>query len=114
MNRRIIKQFIYGIFFIGIMSSLFFGAYFLFFSSPTSCFDNRLNQGEEKTDCGGSCVSCAIKNAHILETKLINIFPVESGVVALIEIKNPNTTVGAEKFIYSISVSKDTSQGLEI
>lgn len=68
-----------------------------------TCFDNRRNQGEEGVDCGGPCVSCALKNPKPLTvfwTKAIAAGNHVYDVAAQIE--NPNIEVAPVKIIYDI------------
>ncbi|MEK7566079.1 MAG: peptidoglycan-binding domain-containing protein [Patescibacteria group bacterium] len=107
MNRRIIKQLIYGGFFLAVIFLIGFGIYWIF-SSKVSCFDNKQNQSEEGIDCGGPCVSCRIKYPKNLNASWIKTLPAgENKVIAVSGIENPNVEVGSE-FSYSINIfSKD-------
>ncbi|MCR4275595.1 MAG: peptidoglycan-binding protein [Candidatus Wolfebacteria bacterium] len=107
MNRRIIKQFIYGGFFLAIIFLIGFGIYWIF-SSKASCFDNKQNQSEEGIDCGGPCVSCGIKYPKSLNASWVKTLPAgENKIIAVSGIENPNVEVGSE-FSYTINIfSKD-------
>jgi hypothetical protein len=66
---------------------------------PT-CFDGKTNQGEEKTDCGGPCPSCAVVYEAPPEDFVVR----ESAVLpggqpgtydVLARVQNPNDELGA-------------------
>lgn len=74
---------------------------------PT-CFDNRRNQGEEKTDCGGPCLPCIFRNKKTPEVFWVRVTPVRGGVyAAVIEVKNPNSALGIPKFEYILKLFDD-------
>lgn len=103
------KQFLYGgiylIFWLVIGSSIY---YFFFLGAP-GCFDNIKNQDEEGMDCGGPCISCALKNAQPLIVSPVDIFDNgDNNFTILGEIYNPNALVGAERFNYEISLYSGT------
>ncbi len=103
MNRRIIKQFIYGGFFLAVVFLIGFGAYWIF-SSKASCFDNKKNQSERGIDCGGLCVSCGIKYPENLNSVWVKTLPAgENKTIAVSGIENPNVEVGSE-FSYTVNI----------
>jgi len=108
MNRRIIKQLIYGGFYLAVIFLIGFGIYYVF-SSGASCFDNKQNQGEEGIDCGGSCVSCDVKYPKDLNVAWARYFPISDGkILAVASVENLNTEVGSPSFSYEFDVfSKD-------
>ncbi|OGI27636.1 MAG: hypothetical protein A2359_02935 [Candidatus Moranbacteria bacterium RIFOXYB1_FULL_43_19] len=102
--QRSIKRAIIILVYIIIFSGIGTGAFFLFRTEPT-CDDGKLNQGEEKADCGGPCQKCEeipkIENAEILEKRLV-----PSGANrydALVKIKNPNSLFGIEDLGYTFN-----------
>jgi hypothetical protein len=102
--KRIIKRTIIILVYILIFSAIGAAFYFLFRTQPT-CSDGKLNQGEEKVDCGGPCQKCEeipkIENAQILEKSLI---PAGSNRYdALVKIKNPNSLFGIENLGYTFN-----------
>lgn len=103
MNRRFIKQIIYGTFYLATVSSLAFLIYFIWFKPFPTCFDNRQNQEEKGIDCGGPCKSCEI-NTLIIEKNWIKYFPAEDKTIIAAEIKNPNSNFGADSFLYSLDI----------
>ncbi len=92
---RFVKQLIYGLVFLAVIGGVGFGVYKSnLFVSPT-CFDNRLNQGETETDCGGpNCQSCELKHLQPLRTSL-QYFPTGSNTNAVVVFSNPNLNYGA-------------------
>ena len=100
-SKRLGKQIIYGFFYLVFFSFLGYGSYFLVLRASPTCFDNRQNQDETAVDCGGSCVSCALKNLSPIEIFLQPKFlsaDLESG-SAYFQFKNSNA-VGADHFAY--------------
>lgn len=84
---------------------MFFG----FFYSPATCQDGKLNQDEEKTDCGGPCAPCQeeLFSPKINWTKII---PVEGDLydlAAQIENRNINYGTGSLPFVFKIYDSKN-------
>lgn len=103
MTNRLMKQIIFGFFYLAVLFGVSFGVYFLVRPAPT-CFDNRQNQGEEAVDCGGPCISCAIKNLEpfvLFGEPLIFEIDKDASVVFL-QIKNSNSGYGAERFDYKL------------
>ena len=103
MNKRLIKQIIYGTFYLTAFSFLIFLIYFVWFKPFPTCFDGRQNQGEKGIDCGGPCKSCEI-NTLVIEKNWIKYFPAENKTIIAVEIKNPNSNFGADSFFYSLDI----------
>lgn len=99
---RLLKQIIYGALYLVVFSAIFYGLYSLNIFSAPSCFDNRQNQKEEGIDCGGPCVSCAIKNLQPFRSK-VEIFGIDGNTNAVITLSNPNIDYGAETFTYTLN-----------
>ena len=102
MKNRVLKQIIYGIFYLIVIGFIGYGGYNVASPAP-SCFDNRLNGEEENIDCGGSCVSCSIKNLsdiNVVEALVLDSSNQKSTIILRIE--NPNSNYGAENFKYKI------------
>ena len=103
MQSRLLKQFIYGVLYVGMISGVGYLVFIGFFQSAPSCFDNRQNQNEEGVDCGGSCVACEIKSLKNINVLPVHIFPLGDGTIsALLEFRNPNINYGADSLSYSI------------
>ncbi|TSD02861.1 MAG: hypothetical protein Athens071426_373 [Parcubacteria group bacterium Athens0714_26] len=71
---RVLKQIIYGIFYLLIVSAISFGVYWFFGRPAETCLDNIQNQNEIGVDCGGLCVSCELKNIKPLSVSDTDIF----------------------------------------
>ena len=72
------------------------------FSPAPTCFDKKLNQSEERVDCGGECEPC-VGNPEDLVTFWVRPFAIGLGryeAAALIE--NPNLRAGARELAYKI------------
>lgn len=70
-----------------------------------SCQDNRRNQGEEGVDCGGLCISCALreqKPVEIFWTRFVQIRGNTYDVAA--EVRNPNVKLAAVSFDYEFKL----------
>jgi hypothetical protein len=86
------------IFFLIFLFLCFFGTlfYFVFFSSPPSCFDGIENQDERGVDCGGVCLLVCEKDVLPVRLLWVRAFPIEKGwwsVFAYLE--NPNQGMSA-------------------
>ncbi len=112
MYSRIVKQFIYGFGYLSIMASLLVGGYFIFAYSRVSCFDNLKNQNEEEIDCGGGCISCALKNLAPLRVLPMKIFNAEGSTTVFVQIQNSNLEYAAKSFSYQFNLYND--QGIKI
>lgn len=71
-----------------------------------SCTDNRRNQDEEKTDCGGpSCAPCAVKHAKDIITYWARIVPLRPGAYDVAaEIENLNEAVSSGDVGYTFTL----------
>lgn len=103
MSRRTLKQLIYGAFYLAILFLIVYGIYLSGFKAAPSCFDGKKNQKEEGIDCGGSCPPCALKLQKPIKVLPVRVFPVDKTTSALIELRNPNTNLGADKFDYELN-----------
>ncbi len=94
---RQLKQFLYGTLYLGII--FLFGLWIFrgVTAQPISCIDGTKNGGETGIDCGGSCVSCALKNLSPLKTEArVRLFNLPSGAVSVVgEITNTNFSANA-------------------
>ncbi len=105
MSSRYLKQLLYGLGYLAVLTSFIFGVYYLFSKKPPTCFDGRKNQGEEDVDCGGPCPSCEIRT--LVPLSVVKSFAVPAGKNAasvIVEIRNPNVNYGAESFDYQVGV----------
>jgi len=106
--QRLSKQIIYGLFFL-IILVLIGGAIFYFIWPKASCTDNKLNQDEERVDCGGGCIPCSLKNPESLTISSVEVFDnsnnnTNNTVTILGEIKNPNQLLGSPSFFYTVNL----------
>lgn len=113
MNRAT-KQLVIGSIYMTIFGLFMFGAYWNWFKPIPTCFDTRQNQNETGVDCGGVCISCALKYPKALEVVSKKILPVAaSRSDVLVQIKNPNLTVGAGVIEYHIALRGHVNELLE-
>ncbi len=106
---RFVKQFIYGVLYLAILFGIGYGLYASgVFVSPT-CFDNRQNQGEEEVDCGGPCISCAIRKLKPLQVTT-QAFGLNSASNAIFTFANPNIEYGARSFSYTVNFYNRSGQ----
>ena|SRR3989344_7789305 len=100
---RLAKQFLYGIFYLLILSGISWGVYSFTLKPAPSCFDNKQNGREIGVDCGGDCVSCEIKNLQPLSFSSAVLFRADRVFSASAEIRNPNSSYGAKSFDYEVN-----------
>jgi|GEM_PF-2730060 len=112
---RTTKQLVIGSIYLAIFGSLLFGVYVKWFNVAPTCFDNKKNQNEIQTDCGGVCtISCALKypkSLQVVFVKSLSVSPSRSDVLA--QIKNPNLTVGVSEVTYLIALQNAAGETLE-
>ena len=93
---------------LGVIALVVGGIGFLIFRAglpDPSCQDNRKNQGEEDTDCGGPCASCALreqKPVEIFWTRFVQVRANTYDVAA--EVRNPNVRIAAVFFDYEFKL----------
>ena len=109
---RFIRQLIYGLFYLGVLSAIGYGIYSAnLFAAPT-CVDGRLNQGEEEADCGGpNCASCELKKLQPV-TASAQFFGIDSVTNAVLTFSNPNLNYGAQSFTYTLNFYNQTGQNI--
>lgn len=83
-----------------------FGFWFVAKSLPeSSCFDNRKNQGELETDCGGPCAPCELKNPKPVTLFWARVVPVrENSYDAVALIQNPNLVLSSAEVQYEFTI----------
>ena len=103
MDKRIRKQIIVALVFLGIFSLIGGGIYLTHRSAPT-CFDNKRNQGEEDVDCGGPCILCELKyNPPLsLADPPVLLVHQKNKVDILFKITNLSQEWGAQEFFYKV------------
>lgn len=105
MSHRILKQFIYGTFYLVTLGFMAASVYLAYFMPAPTCFDNVKNQYEEETDCGGPCIPCAIRKLQPIKTSPIQLF--DTGLqttTLLVELQNPNLDYGASHLAYTVTL----------
>lgn len=99
---RILKQLLYGVFYLFVLTLISYGVYGIFLRPAPSCFDNKPNQNEEQVDCGGVCVPCALKFVKPITASVRSLDGPDFS-NAIITFGNPNELYGASSFSYEIS-----------
>lgn len=101
---RLLKQFLYGTFYLLLIGAVVWGIYLLVPKTPPSCFDNQQNQDEAEVDCGGAfCMSCAEKNLQDLLVAKPELFSADRLFSVIAEVQNPNTAFAAKDFDYEFN-----------
>ena len=104
---RILKQFLYGAFFLLIFGGIIWGAYLWFVKPAPSCSDGIQNQGEQGIDCGGPCANVCIPSdiKPIGATGQLQIFhSTPTGISILVQVQNPNSAYAADRFSYTFKI----------
>ncbi|MEE8131503.1 MAG: peptidoglycan-binding domain-containing protein [Candidatus Paceibacterota bacterium] len=104
MERRKIKQILYGAGYLAVIFLIVAGVYLIWLKPAPTCFDGRKNQGEIEVDCGEPCAPCEIKTLQPLEMSWVRDFSVGDKTVIAAEIKNLNSDYGADSFSYTFDV----------
>lgn len=97
---RLLKQIIYGAVYLAVFIGLVWLVYSLEFKTAPTCFDNDKNGDETGVDCGGSCVSCEIKNLKPLSIGPAILLGSGRDFSAVALVKNPNSGFGTNSFDY--------------
>jgi hypothetical protein len=109
--RKFIRQLIYGSLYLLVIG----GVIWLFYASALkpapSCFDQKLNQGEEEVDCGGPCETCAIRHLEEIEysREVLIDSPIDGESILIFQLENPNAHFGAKELRYTASFYPDRS-----
>lgn len=81
----------YGSYVFLLLAIVVAGGYLKYFYTPSSCFDNEMNNDERAVDCGGSCVRiCAfdVIPLEVVWVESFQVFPDQYNAVAYIQNKN--------------------------
>ncbi|OGY98536.1 MAG: hypothetical protein A2855_00895 [Candidatus Liptonbacteria bacterium RIFCSPHIGHO2_01_FULL_57_28] len=112
---RHVKQLIYGVFYL-ILLTAFVGGIYSWAKPVPTCFDGRQNRDETGVDCGGRCAKVCVPAAIASlvqngEPKLVLLVTsADTGPAAVprvsvvSEIRNPNQDFGASKFDYVFKI----------
>ena len=105
MDKRLRKQILVALVFLGIFSLIGGGIYLTNLSAPT-CFDKKSNQGEEDVDCGGPCILCELKYNPPLSLADSPVLLVNQNnkVDILFKITNLSQEWGAQEFSYKVTL----------
>jgi hypothetical protein len=108
MSRRIMKQFLYGVFYSAIWLGVGFFIYGHYVRPAASCVNNRMDTGEEGVDCGGICANvCIPRDVHTIEAIDGGVRVFKSAprtLELLVRIQNANTQFAARSFRYRFDV----------
>lgn len=100
MDYKLKRQLLFSaILFLVVSVSIFFG--YQLFKPQASCIDGILNQGEEKTDCGGSCAACKVISFSDVEVMSYHLFSAGGAYDALARVRNPNAQHGTRALAYT-------------
>lgn len=100
---RIVKQFLYGTFFLMIFSSAALWIYSIYLKPTPSCFDDSQNGGETGVDCGGPCISCDVKDLKPLFAAEPNLYGSDRVYSVSVRVQNSSQAFGARKFLYEVN-----------
>lgn len=105
---RLVKQFLYGMFYLVVFIGIFFLVYRSTVKTPASCFDKVQNQGEAGVDCGsvcgGICLPTDFEALKSSEPIAVLRVPGSSAVSLVGRVLNPNATIAARSFRYVFSL----------
>ncbi|MFH1183150.1 MAG: FxLYD domain-containing protein [Candidatus Moraniibacteriota bacterium] len=102
--KRIIKQILIVVIVFAAISALAVGVIWLLRVRP-NCFDGIQNGQEEGVDCGSVCnVSCPTKKPTALPIKAKSVQIAQGGDKCdiIVDVENPNDSLGAERIPYDI------------
>lgn len=114
MSFRLLKQFLYGFFYLAILAAILWRVYSITLKPEATCFDNKKNGDETGIDCGGSCIACDIKNLKSIEIRAVNLFANGNLYSISAEIHNPNFNFGAKLFNYEVNFYSAGNELLKI
>jgi len=107
MTPRLVKQLIYGFFYLLILAVILWIIYIAFLQPAPTCFDGHRNQGETGIDCGGPCASCELarlKDITVSLNSVVAVPAVNNKTTLLGQIENPNPGFGAQSFSYQFQI----------
>ena len=105
MSNRIVKQFVYGMFYLLVFATVGGSVYFGYFKPAPSCMDKVQNQGEEEADCGGPCVACAVRKLKPIKVLPLQLFDIGNNTSSVLaELENPNSNYGASHIAYTVTL----------
>ena len=112
---RLLKQFLYGFFYLAIFGGIFWWIYSATLRPAPTCFDEKQNQEETGIDCGGPCISCEVKNLKPLSIGgITSLFGDDRIFSVAAEVKNPNADYGTRNFSYEADFYDSSSRLLGV
>jgi Mg-chelatase subunit ChlD len=97
----------YGILFFVTSGAFIASVYFLFFYTPSNCFDNIQNGKETGVDCGGGCVRICAASVIPPQILWVNSFKVVDGQYnAVAYIENKNSVAATKNLKYNFLLYK--------
>ena len=100
---RTAKQLLSGALYLAVLGTIGWWIYSVTLAPAPSCFDNVQNGGETGVDCGGPCVSCAIKHLQPLSISPSSLFGTDRVYSAVAEVTDPSDLYGTKTFSYSVA-----------
>ncbi len=107
---RLLKQLLYGSFYLVIWGAIGFGIYHVTSQKEivATCFDNIQNQDEIEVDCSAvgdqTCITCELKKIQVVHGE-VKVLPVSDNAATLVlEISNPSMNYGLRKFDYTLEI----------
>ncbi len=103
---RVLKQLLYGIFYMVFFGAIGIGTYAFSTRQAPTCVDGRQNGAETGIDCGGQsgCTPCDIKALKPLEAISVEVFRFGDAVTVSVKARNPNAAYGSDDFHYRIDL----------
>jgi len=100
-----LKQFLYGLLYLGILALLLYGAYNWFLVPEASCSNGRADANENGIDCGGVCANACLplELQELVVGDARHFVPVPGTLSAFAQVRNPNQEWGAKNFSYTFS-----------
>jgi hypothetical protein len=99
------RKFLYTAVIAVIAAVLLLGLYIAFFTNTPTCFDGKLNNGEQEIDCGGSCALLCREQTRSPVVRWSRIFQVAPGTyTAAAYVENPNPGAAAKRVAYSFQL----------
>lgn len=94
----------YGGGFLAFWLVVFSGVYFVYFYTPSSCFDGEQNNGETGVDCGGGCVRICAADVFPPQLQWAESFKIVDGqynALAYVENRNPIASTPALEYTFT-------------
>ena len=100
MNKRLLKQLLYGLLFLIIIFGI--GFYFYYLNTRPTCFDGVQNGLETGADCGGECTkACLVIAPFPVSIQKLKVPGDDYFLDVLVKVTNPNKDYGAGNIQYT-------------